>query len=111
MTLCHNNDQTRFSGTLTSARPLGIVKTTSPSGPANVNKCIEKVKGHHAQLEKVPTSWCYIENPCVIYLNPLYTSDSYICTLGNSEDQDEMLQFTPFAFREKHSILFGIYNL
>ena len=27
MTLCNNNDQTWFSDTLTSARPLGVVKT------------------------------------------------------------------------------------
>ena len=45
MTLCNNNDQTLFSNTLTSARPLGVLKTlafqaqvlTSPSGPADVN--------------------------------------------------------------------------
>ena len=45
MTLCNNNDQTLFSYTLTSARPLRVLKTltfqaqvlTSPSGPADVN--------------------------------------------------------------------------
>ena len=45
MTLCNNNDQTWFSDTLKSARPLGVVKplafrarvSTPPSGPADFN--------------------------------------------------------------------------
>ena len=45
MTLCNNNDQTWFSDTLTTARPLGAVKTLAfrlgfqhhPWGPAGVN--------------------------------------------------------------------------
>ena len=43
MTLCNNNDQTWFSDTLTSARPLGVVKILAfqaqhhPWGPADVN--------------------------------------------------------------------------
>ena len=45
MTLCNNNDQTWFSASLTSARPLRVVKTLAfslsfqlyPRGPAGVN--------------------------------------------------------------------------
>ena len=45
MTVCNNNDQTMFSDTLTSARPLGVVKTLAfhaelqqrPRGPAKAN--------------------------------------------------------------------------
>ena len=40
MTSCNNNDQTWFSDTLTSARPLGLLKLgfqRHPQGPADVN--------------------------------------------------------------------------
>ena len=35
MTLCNNNDQTWFSDTLTSARPLGVVKTLAFQAPVS----------------------------------------------------------------------------
>ena len=57
--LCNNNDQTRSSDTLTSARPLGVIKTLDfrlgfqhpPRYPADINACKNMFESYIVSLQ------------------------------------------------------------
>ena len=62
MTLCNNNDQTWFSDTQTSARPLGVVKTPGfqhhPRRPADV-QAKKNMFDPYSQFKRINTLYVY----------------------------------------------------